>query len=89
MGARRRTVVLQNICYSNQCAAKVKLASKKTGNKQLAWEAMGHLRERDGFRNVFLSNPWGIHAKPLNGKKDYWEVYFNYTRSNERPSDRD
>lgn len=71
--------VVENVCSSNQCAAKVKLASTRTDNKGLAWEAMDKLRQRDGFRKIFLSRPWGISTLPLSAKKDFWEVNLKYS----------
>lgn len=79
MSVRRQMELLENICRSNQCAAKVKLASKKTDNRALAWEAMAQLRQRDGFRKYFLSNPWSITTLAMSAKKDFWEVNFKYS----------
>lgn len=79
MSIRKQMELIENVCRSNQCAAKVKLASIKTDNKSLAFEAIAQLRQRDGFRKYFLSNPWSISTLALSAKKDFWEVNFNYS----------
>lgn len=86
MTVRRQMEILENICRSNQCAAKVKLASKKMDNKSLAFEAITQLRQREGFKKYYLSNPWSITTLPLSAKKDFWEVNFNYSF---RPASKD
>lgn len=71
--------LVENVCNSNQCSAKVKLSSIRTDNRGLAWEALDQLRQRDGFKKLFLSRPKNINAIPLSTRKGFWEVTFEYS----------
>lgn len=78
LSARYEQEVIHNSCYSNQCAAKVVVQSTVPFNQHLAGLAIDQLRERQGFRQVFFSRPWGIHKEALTPNNRWWEVRFNF-----------
>lgn len=78
LASRYEQEVIHNSCYSNQCAAKVVVQSTVPFNQHLASKAIDQLRKRQGFRQVFFSQPWGIRKEALTRDNRWWEVRFNY-----------